>query len=55
MYLKIENEFKTYEKEAGEIKFNDSEDNEKKNLALILSLLKNEIKDIETKRKKLRE
>lgn len=55
MYLKIENEFKAYSDEAGTIKFNDSEDNEKKNLSLILSLLKNEIKDIETKRKKLQE
>lgn len=55
MYLKIENEFKTYSKEADAIKFNATEDNEKKNHELNLALLKNEIKDTETKRKKLQE
>lgn len=55
MYLKVENEFKTYSKEADPIKFNATEDNEKKNLELSLSLLKNELKDIEAKRKKLQE
>lgn len=53
MYLKIENEFKPYLGEADTIKFNVTEDNEKKNLELNLSLLKNEIKDIETKRKNI--
>ncbi|KAL6255320.1 hypothetical protein P5V15_013660 [Pogonomyrmex californicus] len=55
MYLKIENEYNTYLKEAEPIQFNSVDDNEKKNFEFILSLLKNEIKDIETKRKKLQE
>jgi len=55
MYLKIENEFNTYLKETDTIKFNSTDDHEKKNLEFILSLLKNEIRDIETKRKKLQE
>lgn len=55
MYLKIEHEFNTYLKEADPIKFNSTDDNEKKNLEFNLSLLKNENKDIETKRKKLQE
>lgn len=55
MYLKIENEFNSYLKEADIIKFNPTDDNEKKNLEFILSLSKNEIKEIETKRKKLQE
>lgn len=55
MYLKIENEFNTYLKEADTIKFNPTDDNEKKNLEFTLSMLKNENKDIETKRKKLQE
>ncbi|XP_028046252.2 ubiquitin carboxyl-terminal hydrolase 8 isoform X2 [Monomorium pharaonis] len=55
MYLKVENEFNTYLKEVDTIKFNLTDDNEKKNLELNLSILKNENKDIETKRKKLQE
>ncbi|XP_011861580.1 PREDICTED: ubiquitin carboxyl-terminal hydrolase 8 [Vollenhovia emeryi] len=55
MYDKIENEYKTYLKEADAIKFNATEDNEKKNLELTLSLEKNKIKDIEAKRKKIQE
>ncbi|KYN02885.1 PREDICTED: ubiquitin carboxyl-terminal hydrolase 8-like [Cyphomyrmex costatus] len=55
MYLKIENEFKTYLKETDTIKFNSTDDYEKKNLEFNLCLLNNEIKDIETKRKKLQE
>ncbi|XP_071553488.1 uncharacterized protein [Temnothorax nylanderi] len=55
MYLKIENEYKTYLNEAGTINYNATEDNEKKNLELALFSLKNKIKDIETRRKKLQE
>lgn len=55
MYLKIKNEFKTYLKEADIIEYNPTDDNEKKNLGFIPFLLKNEIEDIEIKRKKLQE
>lgn len=55
MYLKIENEFNEYMKEADMIKFNPTDDNEKKNLELNLSFSKNKIKEIESKRKKLHE
>ncbi|XP_018050969.1 PREDICTED: ubiquitin carboxyl-terminal hydrolase 8-like [Atta colombica] len=55
MYLKIENEFKTYLKETDTIKFNPTDDREKTNLDFNLSLLQKEIRDIETKRKKLQE
>ncbi|XP_072764207.1 uncharacterized protein [Anoplolepis gracilipes] len=55
MYIKIENEFNVYIKEADTIKFNPSDDKEKNNLEFNLSLLKNEIKEIESKRKKLHE
>ncbi|KMQ96738.1 ubiquitin carboxyl-terminal hydrolase 8 [Lasius niger] len=55
MYLKIENEFNVYTKEADTIKFNSTDDNEKKNLELNVSFSKNKIKEIESKRKKLYE
>ncbi|XP_077270514.1 uncharacterized protein LOC143901807 [Temnothorax americanus] len=55
MYLKIENEYKTFLNEAGTINYNAIEDNEKKNLELSLFSLKSKIKDIETRRKKLQE
>lgn len=55
MYLKIETEFKTYLKETDTIKFNPTDDHEKKNLEFNLSLLQKDIRDIETKRKKLQE
>ncbi|XP_011690756.1 PREDICTED: ubiquitin carboxyl-terminal hydrolase 8-like isoform X2 [Wasmannia auropunctata] len=57
MYLKVENEYKTYSEEncTDTIKFNQTDDHEKKNLEFTLSLTKNELKDIETKRKKLQE
>lgn len=55
MYLKFESEFKLYLKEVDTIKFNATEDNEKKKLELNLYMLKNENKDIETKRKNLQE
>ncbi|XP_077259338.1 uncharacterized protein LOC143895834 isoform X4 [Temnothorax americanus] len=40
MYIKIENEYKTYLNEAGTINYNATEDNEKKNLELALFFLK---------------
>ncbi|XP_077259336.1 uncharacterized protein LOC143895834 isoform X2 [Temnothorax americanus] len=55
MYIKIENEYKTYLNEAGTINYNATEDNEKKNLELALFFLKGKIEDIETRRKKLQE
>ncbi|EFN76019.1 Ubiquitin carboxyl-terminal hydrolase 8 [Harpegnathos saltator] len=55
MYLKIENEFNVYSKEEDTIKFNPTDDNEKKNLELNLSMMKTQIKGIEMKRKKLQE
>lgn len=55
MYLKIENEFNMCIKEADMIKFNSNDEKEKNNLELNLSLLKNNIKIIESKRKKLYE
>ncbi|KAM0731384.1 Ubiquitin carboxyl-terminal hydrolase 8 [Formica fusca] len=55
MYLKIENEFNIYAKETDTIKFNPSDDKEKNNLEFNLSLLKNQIKENESKRKKLHE
>lgn len=55
MYLKIENEFNMYAKEADTIKFNPNDDKEKNNLEFNLSLLKNKIKENESKRKKLHE
>ncbi|XP_067203764.1 ubiquitin carboxyl-terminal hydrolase 8-like isoform X2 [Linepithema humile] len=53
MYLKVENEYNTYCKETDAIKFNTTDDNEKKNFEFNLSMLKKQLKDIETKRKKL--
>lgn len=53
MYLKIENEFKTYMTEVNAIKFNSADDNEKKTLELNLSGLKMQLKEIESKRSKL--
>lgn len=55
MYLKVENEYNTFCKEADTIKFNTSDDNEKKNFEFNLSMLKNQLKDIEVRRKKLHE
>lgn len=55
MYLKVENEFNTYMKEVDTIKFNVTDDNEKKTLELNLSGLKMKLKEIEGKRKKLQE
>lgn len=55
MYLKIENEFNMCIKEADMTKFNSNDEKEKNNLELNLSLLKNNIKLIESKRKKLYE
>lgn len=55
MYLKIENEFNEYCKKEDTIKFNATDDNEKKNLELNLSMMKTELKSIEVKRKKLQE
>lgn len=56
MYLKIENEYNVYCKEQeSAIKFNQTDDTEKKSLEFDLSLMKSNIKSIETKRKKLQE
>lgn len=55
MYLEIENEFKVYYKEADTIKFNDTDDREKKNLTYNLTLHTKKLKDIESNRKKLQE
>lgn len=55
MYLEVENEFNIYMKDAHMIKFNSNDEKEKNNLELNLSLLKNQIKEIESKRKKLYE
>ncbi|XP_032671756.1 ubiquitin carboxyl-terminal hydrolase 8-like isoform X2 [Odontomachus brunneus] len=55
MYLKVENELNDYCKKEDGIKFNVTDDREKKNLDLNLCIMKTELKKNEVKRKKLQE
>lgn len=55
MYLKVENELNDYCKKEDAIKFNATDDHEKKNLDLNLCMMKTELKNIDVRRKKVQE